>query len=108
MSKVGGYSYGSSQNHYADLLDAIVEHLPGLVAGMADGDVDPLAIAKARGDLQQRDETVARLRREAADLASRHEELRRYALALHERLRELDQQSAAAAGAKVRPLRPLP
>lgn len=105
MSKVGGYSYGSSQNH--DLLDAIVNALPGVVAEMAEGEVDPVAAADLRKQLQQRDATVNDLRKDLAALTARHEDVRRDALALHERLNEVDAQAAAQTGARVRVLRPL-
>lgn len=90
MSKVGGYSYGSSQTHYGDLLDALCEHVPHLVAEMADDIIDPAAAARLRDDLQQRDASLAALRADHAALTERHEHLRRYALAAHERLRAVE------------------
>lgn len=107
MSKVGGYSYGSSQNHYANLLEAIVEHLPRVVAGMAADEFDPVAAAQRGKDIRQRDETIAQLRREMRSMTQKQEALRRYALALHERLREIHFQQAAETGNTVYPLHPL-
>lgn len=107
MATIGGYSYGSSQNHYSGLLDALVEQLPAAVASMAAGEFDPVAAAKVRADLQQRDGTLADLRRELAALTKRHENLRRYTLALHVQVRQLDEQRAAEGGSPVRQLRPL-
>lgn len=106
MSKVGGYSRGSSLNHYADFIDAVVQRLPRVVASMASDVGDPVAAARLREELQQRDETIAQLRTDLVGLTDRHEELRRYALALHERLRELDTR-AAAEGGRVLTLRPV-
>ena len=40
-------------------------------------------------------------------LAQKHEDLRRYALAMHARIREIDAQAAAESGKKVSPLHPL-
>ncbi|NUU06363.1 hypothetical protein [Leifsonia sp. C5G2] len=105
MAKTGSYSYGSSQTHYAGLLDALIERIPAEVAEMAQGEVDPALAVQMRAELQQRDTTIASLRAELAMLASRHEELRKYALALHQRTSELDQQQAAQQGATVRRLR---
>ncbi|MFD1211453.1 hypothetical protein ACFQ36_05300 [Arthrobacter sp. GCM10027362] len=89
MAKVGGYSYGSSQNHYADLLEAIVDRLPAAVASMA-GQADPVTAARLSEEVRRRDRTIAALRRELQVLAERQEHMRRYALALHERLRRLE------------------
>jgi hypothetical protein len=94
MAKVGGYSHGSSQTHYADLLDAIVDRLPAVVAAMAGG-VDPVPVARLADELRRRDETIAALRRELKALAGRQEQVRRYALALHERLRAVEAGAAA-------------
>ncbi|NKX53627.1 hypothetical protein [Arthrobacter mobilis] len=99
MAKVGRYSYGSSQNHYADLLDAIVGRLPAVVAGMAAGGIDPATAARLGEEVRRRDETIAALRRELKALAERSEHVRRYALALHERVRTLEEQAAGEAGA---------
>ena len=98
MSKVGGYSYGSSQSHYADLLDAIVEQLPAVVSAMAAGEVDPAAAARLSDELRRRDETIAALRRELREAAGRQEHVRRYALALHERLRAVEGGAAVRGG----------
>lgn len=106
MSKVGGYSYGSSQTHYGDLLDALCEKVPGLVAEMADDIVDPAAAARLRDDLQRRDASLAALRAEHAALTQRHEHLRRYALAVHERLRAVDGDEGLGE-ARVLPFQPL-
>lgn len=107
MAKVGGYSYGSSQNNYADLLDALVDRLPHVVGEMVPADsVDPAAAAKLRDDLQQRDATIKRLRDEIADLKERHEHVRRYALALHQRQDERDMKDSET-GARIVPLRRL-
>jgi hypothetical protein len=107
MAKTGSYSYGSSQTHYAGLLDALIERIPAEVAEMAQGEVDPALAVQMRADLQQRDATIATLRAELATRNARHEELRKYALALHQRTFELDQQQAAQQGATVRRLRPI-
>jgi hypothetical protein len=107
MSKVGNYSYGSSQNHYAELLVAIVDQLPRVVAEMASGEIDPVTAARLRDELKQRDDTVRDLRRDLANVKQRHEELRRYALALHERLAEVEAQTAAGTGAAIRTLHPV-
>lgn len=106
MAKTGSYSYGSSQTHYAGLLDALIERIPAEVAEMAQGEVDPALATQMRADLQQRDATIASLRAELVTVNARHEELRKYALALHQRTSELDQQ-AAQQGAAVRRLRPV-
>lgn len=98
MAKLGGYSYGSSQNHYADLLDAIVGRLPAVVAGMAAGGIDPATTARLAEEVRRRDETIAALRRELKVLTERCEHVRRYALALHERVRALEEQGAGEAG----------
>ncbi|WP_284989489.1 hypothetical protein [Arthrobacter sp. efr-133-TYG-120] len=108
MAKVGGFSYGSSQNHYSDLLSAIVEELPRVLADMGSGGWDPVLAAKLRSDLQDRDATIKQLRSKVAELTDSQKHVRRYALALHERVRELDAQAAAESGKKVSPLRPLP
>ena len=107
MSKVGGYSYGSSQNHYANLLDAIVERLPSFVAGMATDEIDPVAAAQRRKDIRQRDETIAALRLELKSMTQKQETLRRYSLALHERLREINEQEATDVTTRVRSIHPL-
>jgi hypothetical protein len=116
MAKVGGYSHGSSQTHYADLLDAIVDQLPATVAAMAGG-IDPVPVARLADEVRRRDETIAALRRELRALAGHQEQVRRYALALHERLRAVEAQAveaqapAAPAGegaAAVGRVRPLP
>jgi hypothetical protein len=106
MSKVGGYSYGSSQTHYGDLLDALCERVPHLVADMATDIVDPAGAAKLRNDLQQRDASLAALRAENAALTERHEHLRRYALAVHERLRSIEGDGSLSE-ARVLPFQPL-
>lgn len=90
MAKVAGYSYGSSQTHYRDLLNALVERVPILIADMASDAGDPAAATRLRADLQHRDATIANLRSEYAALTERHEHLRRYALAMHGRLRDLE------------------
>ena len=107
MARLAKYSYGSSQNNYSDLLDALVERLPHVVGEMVPADsIDPAAAAKLRDDLQQRDATIERLRAELADLKERHEQVRRYALALHNRQDERDIKDAET-GARVVPLRRL-
>ncbi|MET0886471.1 MAG: hypothetical protein ABWX92_08475 [Mycetocola sp.] len=108
MANVASYSYGSSQNHYSDLLDRLVEALPRVVAGMAVDDIDPLAMARARDGLRRRDQTIADLRAEIVSLKDRHEDIKRYALSADTRARELEAQMAAQSGKKVRALRPLP
>ena len=107
MSKLARYSYGSSQNNYADLLDALVERIPHVVGEMVPADsVDPAAAAKLRDDLQQRDATIARLRTELADLKERHEHVRRYTLALHQQQDERDMKDSETGG-RIVPLRRL-
>lgn len=106
MAKVGGYSYGSSQTHYSDLLNALCERVPHLVAAMADDIVDPAAAARLRADLQQRDASLAKLRTEHAALTERHEHLRRYALAMHERLRAIEGDNGLEE-ARVLPFQPV-
>ena len=98
MAKLGRYSCGSSQTHYADLLAAIVRRLPEAVAAMDTGGIDPAAAARLAGELRRRDEIIAELRREVRELAGRQEQVRRYALALHEQVRELQAGEEAAAG----------
>lgn len=100
MSKVGDYSYGSSQNHYSDLLDVLVDRLPKITASMSSGPVDPVEVAKLREDVQRRDRVIAELRQELRTREHRLENLRRYALALHERLRVLEEQGSQS-GARV-------
>lgn len=107
MAKVANYSYGSSQAHYAGLLNAIVDRLPTLVAAMTLSDIDPVSASQLRKDLADRDSTISSLRAEVADLKFRREELRKYAIALHQRLHQVDQEAAATTGANVRTLRPL-
>ncbi|MCG2621658.1 hypothetical protein LVY72_06980 [Arthrobacter sp. I2-34] len=96
MAKVGGYSNGSSQTHYADLLAAIIDRLPAAVAAMAD-DVDPVPAARLAAEVRRRDETIAALRRQVRALARSREQVRRYALALHERLRAVEAQAGEEA-----------
>ncbi|SKC06943.1 hypothetical protein SAMN05660473_03928 [Arthrobacter sp. 49Tsu3.1M3] len=107
MSKVGGFSYGSSQKHYADFLTSLVEDLPAAVADMTSNTTDPVLAANLLSDLQERDSTIRDLRSELAVLSQRHEHLRRYALAMHERIRAIDAQAAVESGKKVSPLHPL-
>lgn len=108
MSKVGKFSYGSSQNNYSDLLTAIVEELPRALDDMMSDGTDPVLAAKLRANLQDRDGTIRQLRRDLAVVEQSQEDLRRYALALHQRLGEIASQGAAEKGAKVSPLFPLP
>jgi hypothetical protein len=107
MSKVGGFSYGSSQKHYADFLTALVEDLPRAVADMTSNTVNPVLAATLRSDMKERDETIRQLRSDLAALAQRHEDLRRYALAMHAAIRKIDAEAAAESGKKVSPLHPL-
>lgn len=107
MAKTAGYSYGSSQTHYAALLDALITRIPTEVAEMAQGAVDPALATSLRAELQQRDATIAALRAEAATQKAQHEHVRKYALALHQRVAELDRQEAAQRGAAVRRLHPI-
>lgn len=108
MSKIGGFSRGSSLNHYADLLAAIVELLPRALMEMTSDQTDPVHAAALREDLHKRDETIQQLRVELAAQKRSQEDLRRYALAVHERLRDVNAQVAAETGAKVSTLFPLP
>lgn len=103
MAKTGGYSYGSSQTHYGDLLDALVEQLPHLVSAMSPGDDDPATAARLRSELREREATLASVRAELNELTERHEHVRRYALALHERLRTIEEHGGLG-DAKVLPL----
>lgn len=107
MSKVGGYSYGSSQNHYAGLLEVLVTRLPEIIAGMSADGIDAQTASKLRRDLDNRNTTITGLRAELAELSERHEHTRRYALALHERLRRADEEAAADNAAIVRRLHPI-
>lgn len=107
MSKVGNYSYGSSQTHYSQLLDALCARVPDLVADMGNDVGDPAMAARLRNDLQQRDVSLAALRAEHAALTMRHEHLRRYALAIHERLRGLEGDERLDE-ARVLPFQPAP
>jgi len=107
MAKVGGYSYGSSQNHYGDLLDVLVDRLPEVTEAMAAGDGDPVAAARLRDEVQSRDRTIGELRHDLAAMRDRHENVRRYALALHERLRALDANSTLSE-AQILPFPPSP
>ncbi|MGJ9371691.1 hypothetical protein [Nesterenkonia sp. CF4.4] len=108
MAKVAGYSYGSSQKHYAALLTTIVDKVPTLVSEMTAGEIDANATARLTQELRQRDETIAHLRQELRAHTERQEHVKRYALALHERLRFMEEQAAAEGGAYVVPLHPLP
>jgi hypothetical protein len=90
MARLGRYSYGSSQTHYASLLEAIIARLPDEVAAMAPGAADPATAARLSEELHRRDETIAALRRELRAVSGHQEQVRRYALALHERLRALE------------------
>jgi len=60
MSKVGGFSYGSSQKHYADFLTALVEDLPAAVADMTSSTVDPVLAATLRSELKGHTEVRAK------------------------------------------------
>lgn len=107
MSKVGGFSYGSSQKHYAEFLTALVENLPHVIGPMTSESVDPVLASTLRSELNERDETIRNLRKDMSALADKFENLRRYALAMHATIREIDAKAAAESGAKVRPLHPL-
>lgn len=104
MSMIGGFSRGSSLNHYADLLAAIVDELPRVLLEMTSDGKDPVVAAKLRADLQERDATVQKLRAELSAQNRSQEGVKRYVLALHERLREIEAQAAAETGMKVSPL----
>lgn len=107
MSKVGGFSYGSSQKHYADLLTALVNDLPAAVTEMTSNAADPVLAAKLMSDLQAREATIRDLRSELTALSDQYEDLRRYALAMHEKIRAVNAQAAAETGKKVSLLHPL-
>jgi len=107
MARIGQYSHGSAHKHYNDLLETLIARIPAQVRDMDDTGVravDPDAI---RAQLVSRDATIAALRREIAERNSDMEQVRRYALALHQRTSELETQLAADHGRRVRPIRPL-
>lgn len=107
MAKTGNYSYGSSQTHYPELLSALIKRIPNEITRMSPSDHDPARAVHLQDELRQRDATIHDLRRAATAHMETTEHLRRYALALQQRVAELEKGEAAHHGRPVRPLRPL-
>lgn len=107
MARTGQYSHGSAHKHYNDLLETLIARIPAQVRAMHDVGVRAIDPDALRAELVSRDDTIAALRQEIAGRNSDLEQVRRYALALHQRTGDLETQLAADHGRQVRPIRAL-
>lgn len=105
MARIGKYSHGSAHKHYNELLVTLQHRIPLEISRMNDDDRDPITITQLRAELTERDATIDGLREQLSTASENIENVRRYALALHQQVHDLEAQAASTEGRQVRPLR---
>ncbi|WP_146243213.1 hypothetical protein [Curtobacterium sp. MCBD17_021] len=107
MARTGQYSHGSAHKHYNELLETLMVHIPAHLRKMDDVGVRAIDPNALQAEVASRNATIAALRAELAARDSELDQIRRYALALHQRTVEVEEQWAADHGHRVRPIRAL-